>query len=62
MPDKSAKSPVPLDPTLRRKSEGKIAKGKYDVFLCYKSEDKTAVKHIGNQLKDRAIGNRSFSA
>ncbi|OLE19480.1 MAG: transcriptional regulator [Cyanobacteria bacterium 13_1_40CM_2_61_4] len=32
-----------------------MAKGKYDVFLCYKSEDKLAVKNIGNQLKDWGI-------
>lgn len=43
------------DLTLHLKSEEKIAMGKYDVFLCYKSEDKRAVKNIGNQLKNYGI-------
>lgn len=55
MPEENAKSTVPPDPALRQKSERKIAKGKYDVFLCYKSEDRLEVKNIGNQLKDRGI-------
>ena len=36
-------------------SEEKIAKGEYDVFLCYKNEDKREVKKLGNQLKDWGI-------
>jgi hypothetical protein len=55
MADESMKNTVQPDPTLRPNSEGKIAKVKYDVFLCYKSEDKPAVKNIGNQLKDWGI-------
>lgn len=55
MPDESTKHTAPPDPTLRQASEEKIAKGEYDVFLCYKSEDKQAVKDVGNQLKDRGI-------
>jgi hypothetical protein len=55
MSDESAKNNISPDPTLFRKSEENIAKGEYDVFLCYKSEDKLAVKNIGNQLKDWGI-------
>jgi len=55
MPDESTKHTVPPDPALRRASEAKIAKGVYDVFLCYKNEDRPAVKSIGNQLKDWGI-------
>jgi hypothetical protein len=55
MSDESVKNNVSPDPTLLRKSEEKIAKGEYDVFLCYKGEDKLSVKNIGNQLKDWGI-------
>lgn len=55
MSDENMKTTVPPDPALRRASEAKITKGEYDVFLCYKTEDKSAVKNIGNQLKDRGI-------
>ncbi len=55
MPDESPKNAIPPDPTLRSTSEDKIAKGQYDIFLCYKSEDKRAVKDIGNQLRDWGI-------
>lgn len=55
MSDENAKSPIPPDFALRQKGERKIARGKYDVFLCYKSEDRLEVEKIGNQLKDRGI-------
>ena len=55
MPDEYTKHTIPSDPALRRASEAKIAKGEYDVFLCYKNEDRPAVKAIGNQLRDRGI-------
>ena len=35
--------------------QGKIETRDFDVFLCHKSEDKPAVKEIGNQLKDLGI-------
>ena len=33
----------------------KIASDKYDVFICYNTEDELAVMHIGKQLKARGI-------
>jgi TIR domain len=35
--------------------QGKIETQDFDVFLCHQSEDKPAVKEIGNQLKDLGI-------
>lgn len=35
--------------------EGKIATGDFDVFLCHNSEDKPAVKEIGQRLKEQGI-------
>jgi WD40 repeat protein len=35
--------------------KGKIATGDFDVFLCYNSKDKEAVKKIGEQLKEHGI-------
>src|SRR5437588_3249979 len=55
MSNESTKDNISPDTTLRRNSEEKIAKGKYEVFLCYKGEDKLAVKYIGNQLKDWGV-------
>jgi len=34
---------------------GKIETGDFDVFLCHNSEDKAAVKRIGEMLKERGI-------
>jgi WD40 repeat protein/GTPase SAR1 family protein len=34
---------------------GKIEMGDFDVFLCHNSEDKPAVKEIGERLKERGI-------
>ncbi len=39
----------------RRASEEKIARGEYDVFLCYNSKDREEVKTIANWLKDNGI-------
>ena len=39
----------------RRELKRKLAAGVYDVFLCHNSADKTAVKKIGRQLKERGI-------
>jgi hypothetical protein len=35
--------------------DGKIATNDFDVFLCHKGEDKSAVKAIGQKLKERGI-------
>ena len=35
--------------------QGKLETGDYDVFLCHNSEDKPAVKKIGERLKERGI-------
>lgn len=35
--------------------QGKRAPGEFDVFLCYNSEDKTAVKEIAEHLKQQGI-------
>jgi len=35
--------------------DGKRATNDYDVFLCYNSRDKKAVKQIGDRLKERGI-------
>ncbi|HET9999763.1 MAG TPA: TIR domain-containing protein [Ktedonobacteraceae bacterium] len=35
--------------------QGKIATGDFDVFLCYRKEDKLAVQTVGEQLKARGI-------
>jgi hypothetical protein len=35
--------------------EGKVATKDYDVFLCHNSDDKPAVKEIGNRLKERGL-------
>src|SRR5204863_576796 len=35
--------------------QGKIATADFDVFLCHNSEDKPAVKEIGERLKERGI-------
>jgi len=35
--------------------QGKIEIGDFDVFLCHNSEDKHAVKEIGERLKERGI-------
>ncbi len=35
--------------------KGKIESGAYDVFLCHNSQDKAAVKQVGEQLKERGI-------
>ncbi len=35
--------------------QGKIETGDFDVFLCHNSEDKLAVKEIGERLKERGI-------
>ena len=51
-PHKNDTSP---DETLRHISQSKIAKGEYDVFLCYNGEDRRSVRDIGNQLLDRGI-------
>lgn len=37
------------------KIQGKIKINDFDVFLCHNTEDKTAVKEIGKQLKERGI-------
>ncbi len=55
MSDESMKNNVSPNPVLRRMSKEKIAKGEYDVFLCYKNEDKREVKNLGNQLKDWGV-------
>ena len=55
MSDEVVKKNILPDPTLRHESEEKIAKYRYDVFLCYKSEEKPQVKNIGNRLKDWGI-------
>ncbi len=55
MTDENVKSDILPNLTLRRTSERKIANGQYDVFLCYKKEDKHLVEQIGNQLKEGGI-------
>ncbi len=35
--------------------QGKIETGDFDVFLCHNSEDKSAVKEIGERLKEQGI-------
>lgn len=40
---------------LRRKSEEKVARGQYDVFLSYNSKDRDHVRAIGEQLKNLGI-------
>jgi hypothetical protein len=51
MPDKDTKDEF----LLRHKSEEKIARHEYDVFLCYNEEDQHIVEAIGNQLMNRGI-------
>jgi hypothetical protein len=41
------------DRDLKKESQTKIEHGEYDVFLCHNNEDKSAVKKIGEQLKDK---------
>ncbi len=41
--------------TARVQLDGKIATNDFDVFLCHHSEDKPAVKEIGERLKERGI-------
>jgi hypothetical protein len=52
MPKESMNNSVPPDITLRQKSEEKIAKGEYDVFLSYNKKDRDRVIAIGEKLKD----------
>ena len=41
--------------TAKAQLDGKIATNDFDVFLCHHSEDKPAVKEIGERLKERGI-------
>jgi GTPase SAR1 family protein len=52
--DRAADSQRDLS-TAASKLQGKIATGDFDVFLCHHGVDKTPVKKIGEQLKERGI-------